>query len=140
MSTSDRPRLARHVRLTYDRVRQKHILLHPETVVVLNGSGAAIVELCDGKRTVAEIVAELGARYRSVPDDEVRLFLTRLAARRCVELVPRAGNQAHNSPAQLPADGVAGPPKYDPVRGRTGALPAETWIHRLTHRISGAGH
>ncbi len=86
MSTSDRPRLARHVRLTYDRVRQQHILLHPETVVVLNGSGAAIIELCDGKRTVAEIVAELGARYRSVPDDEVRLFLTRLAARRCVEL------------------------------------------------------
>ncbi|MGD9526991.1 MAG: pyrroloquinoline quinone biosynthesis peptide chaperone PqqD [Pseudonocardia sp.] len=81
-----RPRLARHVRMTFSQTRQRPVLLHPETVVVLNGSGAAILELCDGRRTVAEIVAELGARYQAVPDDEVRRFLTRLAARRCVEL------------------------------------------------------
>jgi pyrroloquinoline quinone biosynthesis protein D len=86
VSGSDRPRLARHVRLSFCRTRQRHILLHPETVVVLNGSGADILELCDGRRTVAEIVAELGARYQTVPDDEVRQFLTRLVARRCVEL------------------------------------------------------
>jgi pyrroloquinoline quinone biosynthesis protein D len=86
VSTSDRPRLARHVRLTFCRTRQRHILLHPETVVVLNGSGADILKLCDGRHTVAEIGAELGARYRTVPDDEVRQFLTRLVARRCVEL------------------------------------------------------
>ena len=86
VSGSDRPRLARHVRLTYSGTRQRHILLHPETVVVLNSSGADILELCDGQHTVAEIVAELSARYQTVPDDEVRQFLTRLAARRCVEL------------------------------------------------------
>jgi pyrroloquinoline quinone biosynthesis protein D len=83
---SDRPRLARHVRLTFSSARQRHVLLHPETVVVLNGSGADILELCDGRHTVAEIVAELSARYRTVPEDEVRQFLTRLVARRCVEL------------------------------------------------------
>jgi pyrroloquinoline quinone biosynthesis protein D len=55
-------------------------------VVVLNASGAAILELCDGRRTVADIVAELGARYQAVREDEVRRFLTRLVARRCVEL------------------------------------------------------
>ena len=81
-----RPRLARHVRLTFCRTRQKHILLLPETVVVLNGSGAHVLELCDGRHTVTEIVAELGARYRTVPDDEVRRFLARLVGRRCVEL------------------------------------------------------
>jgi pyrroloquinoline quinone biosynthesis protein D len=54
--------------------------------VVLNDSGAAILGLCDGRHTVAEIVAELGARYQAVPGDEVRQFLTRLVARRCVEL------------------------------------------------------
>jgi len=86
VSVSDRPRLARHVRLTFSPTRQQHILLHPETVVVLNDSGANILELCDGRRTVAEIVAELAARYRAVPDDEVRQFLTRLVARRYVEL------------------------------------------------------
>ncbi|WP_326837961.1 pyrroloquinoline quinone biosynthesis peptide chaperone PqqD [Amycolatopsis rhabdoformis] len=86
VSTSDRPRLARHVRLTFDASRGRHVLLHPETVVVLNRSGAAILELCDGRRTVAEVEAELGTRYEHVPDDEVCRFLTRLVARRCVEL------------------------------------------------------
>lgn len=83
---SDRPLLARHVRLTFCRTRQRLILLHPETVVVLNGSGAAILELCDGRHTVAEIVTELGTRYRAVPGDEVRQFLARLVARRWMEL------------------------------------------------------
>ena len=86
VSSSDRPRLARHVRLGFCRTRQRHILQLPETVVVLHGSGADILALCDGRRTVAEIVAELGARYHTVPDGEVRQFLTRLLARRCVEL------------------------------------------------------
>jgi pyrroloquinoline quinone biosynthesis protein D len=86
VSGPDRPRLARHVRMTFCRTRQRHILQLPETVVVLNGSGADILELCDGRHTVAEIVAELGARYQTVPDDEVRRYLTRLVARRCVEL------------------------------------------------------
>ena len=81
-----RPRLARHVRLSFDRTRGRHVLLHPETVVVLNGSGADIIELCDGRRTVDEIVDSLGARYQGVPADEVHRFLTRLVARRCVEM------------------------------------------------------
>lgn len=86
VSGSDRPRLARHVRMGFCPTRQKPILLLPETVVVLNGSGADILELCDGRHTVAEIVAELGARYQTVPDEEVRRYLTQLVARRCVEL------------------------------------------------------
>ena len=86
VSASDRPRLARHIRLTFSQTRQRHVLLHPETVVVLNSSGADILKLCDGRRTVAEIEAELSARYREVPDDEVRQFLTRLVARRWMEL------------------------------------------------------
>ena len=67
------------------RVPQQGILQLPETVVVLRGSGADILELCDGRRTVAEIVAELATRYRDVPGDEVRRFLDGLAARRCVQ-------------------------------------------------------
>ncbi|MGQ4419884.1 pyrroloquinoline quinone biosynthesis peptide chaperone PqqD, partial [Streptomyces sp. SAS_269] len=62
VSGSARPRLAGHVRLTFCRTRQRKVLLHPETVVVLNGSGAAILELCDGRHTVAEIMTELGDR------------------------------------------------------------------------------
>ena len=82
----DRPRLARHVRMGFDPARGQHVLLTPEAVTVLNRTGAAVLELCDGQRTVPEIVAELRGRYAAVDDDEVRAFLDRLAARRCVEV------------------------------------------------------
>lgn len=85
-SGTDRPRLAPHVRLAYDQARQRHVLLTPETVTLLNGTGAAILELCDGERTVAEILAELRGRYELVADDEVRLFLSGMLAKRCVEV------------------------------------------------------
>jgi pyrroloquinoline quinone biosynthesis protein D len=74
------------VRLAFDQTRQRHVLLTPETVTQLNGTGAAILELCDGERTVAEIMAELRGRYDHVADDEVRLFLSGLIAKRCVEV------------------------------------------------------
>ena len=83
---TDRPRLAPFVRLTFDQARQRHVLLSPETVVVLNATGTAIIELCDGERTVAEIVAELRSRYAHVVDDDVRAYLGRLVARQCVEV------------------------------------------------------
>ena len=83
---TDRPRLAPHVRLAYDETRQQHVLLTPETVTLLNGTGAAILELCDGMRTVAEILAELRGRYDRVADAEVRAFLNGLLAKRCVEV------------------------------------------------------
>jgi pyrroloquinoline quinone biosynthesis protein D len=85
-SDADRPRLAPHVRLAFDPARERSVLLAPETVSVLNDTGAAILALCDGERTVAEIVAELHGRYDRVVDDEVRLFLARLVAKRCVEV------------------------------------------------------
>jgi pyrroloquinoline quinone biosynthesis protein D len=86
VASSSRPELARRVRLTFDRARNQHVLLGPETVVVLNRTGADILGLCDGRRTVAEIVAELGERYERVVDNEVRGFLVRLVAKRCVEI------------------------------------------------------
>lgn len=58
-----RPALWRLARLDFDPVRQRRVLLYPEGAMILNDSGAAIVELCDGRRTVAEIAAELSARY-----------------------------------------------------------------------------
>ena len=84
--SADRPRLAPHVRLAYDQTRQRHVLLTPETVTLLNGTGAAILELCDGMRTVAEILAELRGRYDRVANAEVQAFLNGLLAKRCVEV------------------------------------------------------
>jgi pyrroloquinoline quinone biosynthesis protein D len=85
-SDASRPRLAPHVRLRFDPARKRHVLLTPEAVTVLNDTGAAILELCDGERTLAQILAELRDRYDRVADDEVRLFLAGLAARRRVEM------------------------------------------------------
>jgi pyrroloquinoline quinone biosynthesis protein D len=86
ISDADRPRLASHVRLTFDPARERHVLLAPEAVSVLNGTGATILGLCDGRRTVAEIVTELGGRYHHVAADEVLDFLDRLVAKRHLEL------------------------------------------------------
>ena len=83
-SDTARPRLGPHLRLRFDRSRDKHVLLGPETVIVLNGTGADVVGLCDGSRTVAGIVDELRTRYERPVDDEVRDFLARMAARRHV--------------------------------------------------------
>ncbi len=82
---TSRPRLAPHVRLTFDQARQAYVLLTPETVTLLNDTGAAILELCDGERTVDEILTELRDRYDGVADDEVRLFLAGLLAKRRLE-------------------------------------------------------
>lgn len=83
---TDRPVLARGVRLTSDPARKRQVLLSPETASVLNATGASILGLCDGERTVAEIVAELRQRYERVAEDEVRRFLGRLVGRRFLEV------------------------------------------------------
>ena len=90
VALTGRPKLRRHVRLSFDRARGRHVLLEPETVVVLNPTGASILELCDGERTVADIVAELRSRYEGADEaiaDEVTTFLARLVARRRVEII-----------------------------------------------------
>ena len=84
-SGTDCLRVAAHVRLTYDPARERHVLLSPEAVAVLNGTGVAVLRLCDGTRTVAEIVAGLRSRYDRVDDAEVQRFLDHLVARRYVE-------------------------------------------------------
>ena len=81
-----RPRLAPHVRFTFDPARERHVLLTPESVTLLNGTAAAVVGLCDGERTVADILTALCRRYDRVDGDEVRRLLDRLAARHHVEL------------------------------------------------------
>jgi pyrroloquinoline quinone biosynthesis protein D len=58
-----RPRLVTGARLRYDEVREEHVLLVPEGVVRLNPTAAEVLELCDGERTLDEIVGALCARY-----------------------------------------------------------------------------
>jgi pyrroloquinoline quinone biosynthesis protein D len=55
------PRLAAGVRLGQDNNQQ--VLLMPERALRLNGPSLEIVQRCDGKRTVREIVTELQHLY-----------------------------------------------------------------------------
>jgi pyrroloquinoline quinone biosynthesis protein D len=50
-------------RLRYDEVREEHVLLIPEGVVRLNPTAAEVLELCDGERSLDDIVGALSARY-----------------------------------------------------------------------------
>ena len=86
VSSTNRPHLARQARMEWDPVRERQVLLAPEGVLVLNQTGATILSLCDGERTVAEIVEELRGKYDRVDGDEVQDFLARLVAKRWVEL------------------------------------------------------
>ena len=58
-----RPRLVTGARLRYDEVREEHLLLIPEGVVRLNPTAAEVLELCNGERSLEDIVGALCARY-----------------------------------------------------------------------------
>jgi pyrroloquinoline quinone biosynthesis protein D len=88
IGSGDRPRLHPKARLRPDEPSGKLALLSPENVMLLNATGAAIVELCDG-RTVAEIVAALGQRFSAPPgklEAEVIRYLARLREKGLLEV------------------------------------------------------
>jgi pyrroloquinoline quinone biosynthesis protein D len=64
---TNRPRLARRVRLHTDNLTGSPVLLHQESVVVLNQTGYQILRLCDGTKTLGEIVRSLASQYQ-VPE------------------------------------------------------------------------
>ena len=70
-----RPRLVTGARLRYDDVREEHLLLIPEGAVRLNPTAAEVLELCDGERSLDDIVGALSAHYQGadVRDDVLDL-------------------------------------------------------------------
>ena len=74
-----RPELVRHARYRWDELRGQHQMVFPESILVLNDTGAAIVRLCDG-RSLDELRAALNDSYGDTfPGEEVDEFLQRLA-------------------------------------------------------------
>lgn len=78
------PKLWRMARLQFDPVRQRSVLLYPEGAVLLNDTGAAILELCDGRHTVREIVDILAERYRADVSADVTEYLNSMANRELI--------------------------------------------------------
>jgi pyrroloquinoline quinone biosynthesis protein D len=77
-----RPRLVTGARLRYDEVREEHLLLIPEGAVKLNATAVEVLELCDGERSLDDIVAALSARYDGADlRDDVKELVDGLAQR-----------------------------------------------------------
>lgn len=82
-----RPRLTAGVRLRTDPADGRERLLFPEAALELNATAAAIIRLCDGRRSLAEIVRELALRFGvdAAIAHETSSFLSAMRARRLVE-------------------------------------------------------
>ncbi len=86
MTADSKPSLVCKARLRYEEVRKVDLLLLPERVVKLNPTGAAILRLCDGSRTVLEITKELETRYgRANLEPDVLEFLRQVADQGWIE-------------------------------------------------------
>lgn len=85
-TSEDVPRLPSRVRLRHDPARDTEVLLFPEGVLMLNGSAAAILTLCNGTRSAGEIATALSAQFGGTDvQGDVLALLDRLASRGLVE-------------------------------------------------------
>jgi pyrroloquinoline quinone biosynthesis protein D len=84
MTVDTVPRLWKLARLDFDPVRQRPVLLYPEGAVLLNDTGAAILELCNGTHTVGEIATILSERYHADVSADVTEYLQKMADRELV--------------------------------------------------------
>ena len=83
-----RPRLPKGVKLKRDEVRGRWTLLAPELIFEIDATAATVLELCDGKRDLEAIVAELAQRYTApaaVIEKDVVAMLADLKAKRVLE-------------------------------------------------------
>lgn len=70
------PLFRRGYRLQWEQTQDCHVILYPEGMAKLNESAAAILQLVDGKRTLAALIAELNARFPDAGgvDEDVKAF------------------------------------------------------------------
>jgi pyrroloquinoline quinone biosynthesis protein D len=81
---SSRPVLPRYARLHFDKARDRWVLLVPERVMVPDETAVEILQLCDGERSLADIVDRLAEKYlaeREAIANDVTALLQDLADR-----------------------------------------------------------
>jgi len=85
---NSKPRLAAGCRWAEAKGAER-MLMFPEGALRLQGTGREIVERCDGKRSVLQIVEELQAQYKTGDgfriEQEVSKFLETLHQKRIVD-------------------------------------------------------
>jgi coenzyme PQQ biosynthesis protein PqqD len=85
-----RPRLVPKARLRWDAVEKRHMVIFPEAALLLNETAAEILKLCNGERTVEQVVDTLAQTFtataRAQIEEEVIELLARLRARGLLEV------------------------------------------------------
>lgn len=63
MSEESRPALSRYAKLRFDGVRQRWVILAPERVLAPDDIAVEVLQLCDGDRTVMQVIDILAETY-----------------------------------------------------------------------------
>jgi pyrroloquinoline quinone biosynthesis protein D len=63
VSEASRPVLPRHARLKYDETRQRWVILAPERVLAPDEIAVEVLQLCDGVRSVEQMIDQLAEKY-----------------------------------------------------------------------------
>ena len=63
VSEESRPVLPRHAKLKFDETRQVWVILAPERVLAPDEIAVEVLQLCDGVRSVSDMVDTLAAKY-----------------------------------------------------------------------------
>lgn len=89
LSESAVPRLPRGVRVEFDKVRDRWLLLAPERMLKLDQIAVEILKCVDGETAVKAIIDDLSHRFNTDRDRvsrDVRVFLGQIAAKRMLEI------------------------------------------------------
>jgi pyrroloquinoline quinone biosynthesis protein D len=63
VSEASRPVLPRHAKLKFDETRQRWVILAPERVLAPDDIAVEVLQLCDGVRSVGQMVDQLAEKY-----------------------------------------------------------------------------
>jgi pyrroloquinoline quinone biosynthesis protein D len=63
VSEASRPALPRHAKLKFDETRKVWVILAPERVLAPDEIAVEVLQLCDGVRSVAQMVDRLAEKY-----------------------------------------------------------------------------
>ena len=65
ISAESKPALPRHIKMRHDAARGRWLVLAPERVFTPDPIAVAVLQLCDGSRSVSAIAAELAQAYNA---------------------------------------------------------------------------
>jgi pyrroloquinoline quinone biosynthesis protein D len=68
VSEASRPVLPRHAKLKFDETRQRWVILAPERVLAPDEIAVEVLQLCDGARSVADVIDQLAEKYAAERD------------------------------------------------------------------------